>query len=270
MSSDYFQKLIALARKLDEGIEKLQDAWQMPGSFVGGCAEVTDDTKLSIKSLQESLLSTQDDINIKIKDTADAVDGMNSLIKEAQKIYDDIKQHVDNLEILFEEYGYRYNGNMDNSLESKESEKTTNSDISNCVEEVIFTPDLSWRCKKKSIDKTSSSIEDSHLSTECAMLNKLTIVNDSMEDKENNEAKEQDPTNCMKELIFTPDSNSFSRKVFYKNAGSAIYNGHLLSDLRKRQIGEMSKKFLTPVRDRPVDPVYSDHFYNALKKSTNQ
>ncbi|KAK2586419.1 hypothetical protein KPH14_010702 [Odynerus spinipes] len=119
MSVSYFEKLIVLARKLDEGIENLQDAWQIPRIFVGGCADISDETRTTIESLKKSIQCTQDDMNKLVLSTelAGAIDDMDNIIRSAQNTYDTVKQDVDNLETVFEEYGYCYKtDDVDNSI----------------------------------------------------------------------------------------------------------------------------------------------------------
>lgn len=42
----------------------------------------------------------------------DAINEIDSFLKEAEGVYNTIKEDVDNLETVFEEYGYRYDKNI--------------------------------------------------------------------------------------------------------------------------------------------------------------
>lgn len=42
----------------------------------------------------------------------DAINEIDSFLKEAEDVYNTIKEDVDNLETVFEEYGYRYDKNI--------------------------------------------------------------------------------------------------------------------------------------------------------------
>lgn len=44
----------------------------------------------------------------------DAINEIDSFLKEAEDVYNTIKEDVDNLETVFEEYGYRYDKNIVN------------------------------------------------------------------------------------------------------------------------------------------------------------
>lgn len=44
----------------------------------------------------------------------DAINEIDSFLKEAEGVYNTIKEDVDNLETVFEEYGYRYDKNIVN------------------------------------------------------------------------------------------------------------------------------------------------------------
>lgn len=236
MSNNYFERLSALARKLDKGIKELEDEWQCPRIFVGGCADVSTETEVSIESLKNSIKSTQDGVNelIRAKEISDS--DIEVFIKEAQATYDTLKNDVDNLETVFEEYGYQCNtDNVNNSVEIKETEKTSDTNVSmedNSIQEIIFTPDLSWRCKKKSTDKASLNGNE-HLSEKSTILHTV-------------------PTNISNEVANTPKYDiQLANKMLYQHT---------------RKYSSTHKQFLTPLRDRPRDPIYSKHFYSTLNK----
>lgn len=139
----------------------------------------------------------------------DTINEIDSFLKEAESVYNTIKEDVDNLETVFEEYGYRYNKNIVNETsyvlqlnqlyyfsykillfirlflfyfyflffrKSKETSTTSDLNGSDDMQEIVFTPDLGWRCKKKSIDKTSLINGDSYLSEESAILKKIADI----------------------------------------------------------------------------------------------
>ncbi|XP_014605490.1 PREDICTED: uncharacterized protein LOC106787567 [Polistes canadensis] len=246
MSTVSFDKLIAIGRKLDEGIRELEEEWRLPGTFIGGYADVTEQTKHNIKELVKSIQDSQDDINKMIEDCkiskADPTnDSEDIFLKETQNVYNVIKKDVDNLETVFKEFGYHYNKNNDSeateTLELKEIDtKNDSNDLDNTVE-VVFTPDLGWR-KKKSIDKTSLLVSgNSGLLEESEILKMTASIN--LESKE-------------KERAYDTDDRI------------------LLSAKKSEESLQMCSVGLTPLRNRPQCQIYSKHFYNLKKKKVNE
>ncbi|KAF7387820.1 hypothetical protein HZH66_010587 [Vespula vulgaris] len=266
-------------RKLDEGIRELEELWHLPRVFVGGYADLTEQTEEHIKMLKKSIQCTQDDINKMIQDNnvsnPDVLNEVDSFLKEAQDVYNTIKEDVDNLETVFEEYGYHYDKNIVN--ESSESKETTtaSSDFngSSDIQEIVFTPDLGWRCKKKSIDKTSSTNGDSYLSEESAILKKITDI--TLESKETEGMHNTDVLDHTDNDIFTPVSNRHMQKKLDDplSVNRDLYTPQENMTLLSAQKSELSsarhKQLLTPLRDRPQYQIYSKHFYTLKKKEVN-
>ncbi|XP_043504308.1 uncharacterized protein LOC122525524 [Polistes fuscatus] len=246
MSTVSFDKLVAIGRKLDEGIRELEEEWRLPSTFIGGYADVTERTKHYIEKLMKSIQGSQDDINKMIEDCkiseADPTNDLEDIfLKEAQDVYNTIKKDVDNLETVFKEFGYHYNKNNDSvateTLELKEIDtKNDSNDLDNSVE-VVFTPDLSWR--KKPIDKTSLLLAsgNSGLSEESEILKMTAGIN--LESKGKERAHDTD-------------------------------DRILLSAKKSGESLQMCNVGLTPIRDRPQCQIYSKHFYNLKKKKANE
>lgn len=246
MSTVSFDKLMAIGRKLDEGIRELEEEWRLPSAFIGGYADVTGRTEHYIEELIKSIQGSQDDINKMIEDCkiskADPTNDLEDIfLKEAQDIYNTIKKDVDNLETVFKEFGYHYNKNNDSeateTLELKEIDTKNDSNDSDNTEEVVFTPDLGWR-KKKPIDKTSLLVSgNSGLSEESEILKMITGIN--LESKG-------------KERAYDTDDRIL---LSAKKSGESLL---------------MCKQGLTPLRDRPQCQIYSKHFYDLKKKKANE
>ncbi|KAL2719196.1 hypothetical protein V1478_011615 [Vespula squamosa] len=259
-------------RKLDEGIRELEELWHLPRVFVGGYADLTGQTEEHIQALKKSIRCTQDDINKMIQDNnvsnPDVINEVDSFLKEVQDVYNTIKEDVDNLETVFEEYGYHYDKNIvDETLEFKETSMTSDLNGSGDMQEIVFTPDLGWRCKKKSIDKTSSMNGDSCLSEESAILKKIADI--TLESKETN----TDVLNDTDKEIFTPISNRYAQKKFDDplSVNKNLYTPqeNMLSVQKSELNSARHKQLLTPLRDRPQYQIYSKHFYSLKKKEVN-
>lgn len=67
MSTIRFDKFISIGRKLDEGIRELEELWHLPRVFVGGYADLTEQTEEHIKMLKKSIQCTQVKIIVYIK-----------------------------------------------------------------------------------------------------------------------------------------------------------------------------------------------------------
>ncbi|XP_029172915.1 uncharacterized protein LOC114941905 [Nylanderia fulva] len=154
--SDYFDKLRHKTREIDKGIEQLSETWKMPQLLMGGYAERTVEVDACLDEL-----STQD-INDKIKEFPSEVnsslDDMDQFLNDSEKIYLDLKEQCDNLDIVLAEFGYYYKEN--DSMQEKhcrdDSKDSTNDSILRPETEGVsdleieFTPFLTWRCKAKS------------------------------------------------------------------------------------------------------------------------
>ncbi|XP_046830559.1 uncharacterized protein LOC124429394 isoform X1 [Vespa crabro] len=281
MSTISFDKFISLGRKVDQGIRELEELWHLPRVFVGGYADLTEQTEEHIEVLKKSIQCTQvkiiDDINKMIQDNVsnqDAINEMNSFLKEAEDVYNTIKEDIDNLETVFEEYGYHYDKSIVNeTIKSKETSTTSDLNDSDDIQEVVFTPDLGWRCKKKSIDKTSSMNGDSYLSEGSAILKKITDI--ALESKETERTHNTDDLNHTDKDIFTPVSSRRVQKKFddplsiNRDLYTPRENKILLSAQKSELNSARNKQLLTPLRDRPQYQIYSKHFYSLKKKEAN-
>ncbi|XP_015174385.1 PREDICTED: uncharacterized protein LOC107065312 [Polistes dominula] len=255
MSTISLDKLIEKARKLDEGIRELEEEWRFPGAFVGGHENVTEKTEHYVEELMKSLQKTQDDINKMMKDlniseedpTNDEVD---TFLQEARDVYNTMKTDVDNLETVFQEYGYHYDKDQCSEatatlkleeIDTKNDSNNSNNKEEEEEEEVVFTPYLSWR-KKKLTDKTSLSVsENESLSKKSELLKVMADLN--LESKKKERA------------YGTNDRLLLSAKKEEEKSGESLL---------------MCKQGLTPLRDRPQCQIYSRHFYDLIKKKAKE
>ncbi|XP_071858668.1 uncharacterized protein [Bombus fervidus] len=151
MRSNNFGKLRVQARQIDDGIEKLNTTWKLPHVLIGRFAECTAESDFYTEAMWNVIKSTQNGIEQTLSEMKEDSIHMEEFLQETKAQYESLKEQCDNLETVFEEYGYRYNEN--NVLEESNANSTRSPD-QNSVEEtenlkVEFTPNLSWKCKVK-------------------------------------------------------------------------------------------------------------------------
>ncbi|KMQ82766.1 hypothetical protein RF55_21935 [Lasius niger] len=106
--SGYFGELRHKAREIDEGIDKLAETWKMPHLLVGGYAERTVETDACLDELWKSFQDTSDKVEKFQSELKPSLEDVDQLLKDSEKIYQDLKEQCDNLDIVLAEYGYQY------------------------------------------------------------------------------------------------------------------------------------------------------------------
>ncbi|XP_011636936.2 uncharacterized protein LOC105427076 [Pogonomyrmex barbatus] len=152
--SNYFNRLRYKAREIDEGIERLAETWKSH-LLIGGYAERTAETDAHLEKLWESIRSTDNAIEKFQSELEPSLEETDQLLEESQALYEDIKEKCDNLDIVLAEYGYHYEENNigeENHSQNDSKDCTIHGEV-----EVEFTPDLTWKCKTKSRDSSSSN-----------------------------------------------------------------------------------------------------------------
>ncbi|XP_029677256.1 uncharacterized protein LOC115244034 isoform X2 [Formica exsecta] len=154
--SNYFGELRHKAHEIDEGTDKLAETWKIPHLLVGGYAERTAQTNACLDEMWESLRDTSDKLEKIQSEFKPLLEDMDQLLKESDKIYQDLKEQCDDLDIVLAEYGYHYK--EDDNVQEKhcrdDSKDNTNDSILRVEDaselEIEFTPFLTWKCKAKS------------------------------------------------------------------------------------------------------------------------
>ncbi|CAK9804166.1 hypothetical protein ANTPLA_LOCUS3973 [Anthophora plagiata] len=162
MYSNHFEKLIIQARQLDNGIEKLSNVWKLPHLLIGGFAECTEETNSHVEAVWNVVNNTKcgikeilSEIECKSEDSGD----IEQFLQKTRNEYESLKQQCNSLESVLAEYGYYYS--QDDSLDkvSVNSSRSTNQHSIGDIEtlEVEFTPNLSWKYKKRQNELMSAS-----------------------------------------------------------------------------------------------------------------
>lgn len=181
MRSNNFGKLRVQARQIDDGIEKLNTTWKLPHVLIGRFAECTAESDFYTEAMWNVIKSTQNGIEQTLSEMKKDSVHMEEFLQETKAQYESLKEQCDNLETVFEEYGYHYDEN--NVLEESNAD-STRSPVQNSIEEtenlkVEFTPNLSWKCKVKE-NGLSSACKDNYKShmLMTALTNTSTSVSD--------------------------------------------------------------------------------------------
>ncbi|XP_050463874.1 uncharacterized protein LOC126857968 [Cataglyphis hispanica] len=155
--SNYFADLRRKAHEIDESTEKLSETWKIPHLLIGGYAERTPQTNACLDEIWESLRDTSDKLEKIQSEFQPLLENTDKSLEESEKIYQELKEQCDDLDIVLAEYGYHYK--EDDSVQEKhcrdDSKDNTNDSIlrnedASELEIVEFTPHLTWKCKAKS------------------------------------------------------------------------------------------------------------------------
>ncbi|KOC70436.1 hypothetical protein WH47_00581 [Habropoda laboriosa] len=155
MCSNYFEKLIIQARQFDNDIEKLSDTWKLPIALIGRFAECTEETNSHIEAIWSVIKNTQngiEEILSEIKESkSEGSVNIEQFLQETKDAYESLIQECNNIESVLGEYGYHYTHNDSSDKVSVNSSTSINQHSVGNIEtlEVEFTPNLSWKCKKK-------------------------------------------------------------------------------------------------------------------------
>ncbi|KAG7211860.1 hypothetical protein KM043_011081 [Ampulex compressa] len=217
MSGYDFEKIVSQARQIDEGIDKLTEAWKLPNIFMRRYGECTEEKQACADSILNSIRTTQDDVQRISSEIEKSTVSMDELFQEAKKTYEDLKDQCDDLESAFSDYSYNhYISKQTSNNTSPEIDIESNGDSEKQVETVIveLTPDLCWKQKKK-IDRNLTTA----LTENCKSHTEMT------------------PVQNLTSIIETPTPNARKQNAWH-----------------------------TPIREKPQHPLYSKHYYNALRK----
>ncbi|XP_072760718.1 uncharacterized protein [Anoplolepis gracilipes] len=146
-----FDELRYKAREIDEGIEKLTEIWKTPHLLVGGYAERTVQTDKCLEEVRKSIRDTGDKVKKFQSELDSSVEDTDQFLKESEKIYQELKEQCDNLDIVLAEYGYHYkegDSMQEKREDSKDDSLLRNQNLTDL--EIEFTPNLTWKCKTKS------------------------------------------------------------------------------------------------------------------------
>ncbi|XP_076675497.1 uncharacterized protein LOC143372810 isoform X2 [Andrena cerasifolii] len=179
MCSNYFEKHMRLARDLDDGIDKLNRTWKMPQVLIGCSGECTEETRSQI----ETRKIEEDLINMKEYESQSS-ESIDQLLKETEATCESLKEHCDNLETVFAEYGYHYYKNDTLDLTNGNSNDQSNQHSTEGLGylEVEFTPNLGWKCKIKQSEQSTPLSNTSsvlHTTTTSLINNVSQILEDT-------------------------------------------------------------------------------------------
>ncbi|XP_076281395.1 uncharacterized protein LOC143209527 [Lasioglossum baleicum] len=161
MELNNFEKLTLQARQIDTGIEHLNKIWSKPDIFIGRFVEDSEETNVHIEALWNSIHSIQKRIEKTTLEVDKYTEDLSTehTLQETRKTYELLKEQCDNIELIFEQYGYQYDNN---DTSDQQSTNSTNISEQEIVEkatktlEVEFTPDLSWKCKANQMKQSTS------------------------------------------------------------------------------------------------------------------
>ncbi|XP_076650545.1 uncharacterized protein LOC143357806 [Halictus rubicundus] len=191
MELNNFKKLALQAHHLDTGIEHLSSIWDKPDIFIGHFTKLSsredtsEETNVHIEALWNSIQSTQEGVETTTLEVDKYVDGSTEhILQETRKEYELLKEQCDNIELILEKYGYRYDKDNPSDQQSSTSTDTYEQETFEKAAETLeveFTPNLSWKCKAKQKEqKTSvSNISDtSNLFTTPIPKNSTSVLKD--------------------------------------------------------------------------------------------
>ncbi|XP_033342794.2 uncharacterized protein LOC117229943 isoform X1 [Megalopta genalis] len=224
MESYNFDKFITQARQLDTGIESLENVWSNPEICIGKFTERSVETDVHIEALRNSMRTVKEGIKATSLEVDKHIENSctEHVLEETRTKYESLKEQCDNIELIFEKYGYQYDKNRTdqksaNSIELSEQE--TSQEATETVE-VEFTPNLSWKYKTTCKDQSTlaSNISDtSHLSTTPVL--------------ENNSPSRIDYLSSPISFLSTPIS--FLSTPIRERPEEPIYSKHFYNSLKK-------------------------------------
>ncbi|XP_020286120.1 uncharacterized protein LOC109855865 [Pseudomyrmex gracilis] len=140
--SNYFERLRQKTREIDENINWLEKIWKMPHLMVGGYGEKNKENTVCLENLSSCIHDIKDAVETFELPELDTVD---LLLKEAEQLYQELKEQCDNLDIVFAEYDstYEQSPSVQNGQHRNNSEICTNNDNSTKTSDIAVdsTPD---------------------------------------------------------------------------------------------------------------------------------
>ncbi|XP_031844090.1 uncharacterized protein LOC116431982 [Nomia melanderi] len=223
MDANHFEKLIFQARQLDVNLENLAETWKRPDVSIGRFGDRSEETDVEIAALwkkiefiQEGIIQTKLKIDKHVEDVS-----IERVFEKTKTEYESLKEQCDNIELIFEKYGYHYN--EENNLDQNTANSTEMSDLESSKEiteisEVEFTPNLSWKEKvtyKKHINSIFNESGIPHLVTTPITKNSTSILKDT--------------SIIQNDLLYTPIKHTPVRE----RPPEPIYSRHFYNSLKQ-------------------------------------
>lgn len=219
MELNNFEKLTLQARRLDTGIEHLSKMSKV-SNLIGCIIEENKETNVHIEALWNSIHNIQKRIDA----TTLEVDNYNTeelsteqFLQETRNKYQSLKEQCENMELIFEQYGYRYDNN---DTSDQQSANNTNISEQEIVEEATKTLEDEFLPKYNANQKEQTTSISNMSSTSNLLTSPIS---------ENSTSLSKDISLSRKDYLSTPMICTPVRE----RPKEAIYSKHFYKFLKK-------------------------------------
>ncbi|XP_015588458.1 uncharacterized protein LOC107264569 [Cephus cinctus] len=162
MAKVYFQKLTHQAQELDAGLKTLSEIWKLHRILIRDCEADSAEAERCIRKLWTDVKSIKADIQHDVDQVTKNSLDMDQFLNETRESFQNAKQECDEIESVFQEYGYAHS--TSNSVDMTNNSSSLDSSIMAEDEmediDIKFTPDMKWHHRSGTYD-TPISVEHS-------------------------------------------------------------------------------------------------------------